>query len=474
MLRPALTMLALVGCAVDVVDLHPVAQDPDQTVEIPSGVVEEPVNEVSPPAPVAEAVVLQAPNLSIPDELRVPAEPAFQRAEQALEEGRGIVAGVFQLVNAALSGLPLAPCPTGVAAWRGGQPYPTLTAANAAGSADPVLLICPGTWAEQLEISEDRLLAPAIPFTRPVLDAAGGPVLAGGAGSLGMIGLDITGATDQAAVAVSPGTFVAVDLDVHHNGDPVAGGSALNVTSDRAVVVASRFGHNASGYAAGALDLTSDHAVVIGNEFHDNFADYEGGAATFIHDTWNPSSGTIVIALNHWEGNEAGYEGGAYEIGIRWAPFDVVTIGNEVHDNHADYSGGGVQGSPGDGELAMFFDTYTGNTSRGGAALDFGSWDVADIVIYGATATDNDGGQTMAFDPAGSPRTGSLRFVGGTFASNDAGTVLSWDPHWDVVGQGVNFGVGAQANTGADLVGCGPAGANADFLAIGGQVVACP
>ncbi len=444
--------------------LAPVHHDPDQADNDP--VIEEPVDEV--PTPVEEGPTL----------LGRPLEPVAAR-DHARAEADGFVTQAEDARAHVASLRVVGGCGSGSAAWRGSWHASLQDALNATG-ADPVLLVCPGTYAGTFtaHAGDAVVIAPWVPGTVELVGGAGS-ALVSDASLLALVDLTFS-ESGESAVAARGELFAVIGSRFHRNNDSGTGG-ALDVSATTALIAGSTFTENWSDYGGGAALVVAPWIAVVDSRFEDNAADYEAGAMEARHANFATTGGLLLTAGNHFVRNHAGYEGGALVTGIRWTPLWGASLYDTFEDNTADYAGGAIQSSPGGGRYDVIGSSFSGGgAGREGSVLDFGGWSTFDSMLVDVRVEDAPSAPVLLSYQGDALLPATVTFVRGEFVRNGGAQVIaarrSWKPELPVrvTGDDVFFGSGTDANAGRAVNACGATQGTLDFAFGGGQATVCP
>ncbi len=321
-----------------------------------------------------------------------------------------------------------------------------------------ILLICPGTYAELLDVSgRDIGLVGAEGAEETIVTGqdVGRVLRIVGSSDLYVEGLTITaGTADYGGAVVCSSSSLRMAASVVTASVATVSGAGLYTDSCTVDIEGSTFEDNHAAMSGGGVHLRDTAGTFVGNTVEANTAFDGGGLYAF--------DGSMTISENLFVGNHAtttdenthGAGSGGGGVWLRGSP---VLTGNVVQDNLSSYNGGGVfilQGSAsvsgnliagnhcdedGGGVYTNHSNTpFTGNTVSGNSASDdagglrvyIGWMDIIDNVFEYNTAGDDGGAQKMSH---------SSNYVEGNHyegnATGDAGGGLELDNETaDVIG----------------------------------------
>ncbi|MCB9765796.1 MAG: hypothetical protein H6739_38835 [Alphaproteobacteria bacterium] len=258
-----------------------------------------------------------------------------------------------------------------------------------------VVLICPGTYAENLDLSGREVTLIGLEgAAETVVEAAeaGSPVITVGSRAEVVIeGLTITGGVatsgggvycDDAELTLTTSLIGGNTAETHGGG---LAGDDCDITLELSVVTA-----NTAGGRGGGLYLEGSHGAVSNSLIEGNVGDEGGGL--FIY------NGDVDVVDNEIRGNDAlttdeelwgaGSGGGGL-----WMGANSLVRGNVIAENHTGYNGGGAffyRGSP----SVDANEVLDNRCDEDGAGLyfNYANAQITDNLIEGNEAADDAGG----------------------------------------------------------------------------------
>lgn len=299
------------------------------------------------------------------------------------------------------------------AAWLLGTPYTEIQEALDAATTNDEVLVCPGSWTENLVIDRDiTLTGQAGSASTTIRARAAGPVVLITTGRVAVRDLTLAGGTGtQIDDNTVGGVMAAIQFQSLHLSSCIleegqaSFGGALGVLDGEAVVLEDVILRNSTATSSGGgLYMDAVTADLYGTAVTGNLARWGGGGAAF-ESTVNAGAGTV------FSDNQAEENGGGAIV------MSAVWIGGELTDNLAETGGGAHL----DRDATLQDVLITSNRATqfgGGVRCD------KDCTLVGLEIRDNDGGSFgggILLDGAGASWTVASTTATGNNATSGGG-----------------------------------------------------